>query len=197
MIQIDYFYTLLSPFTYLAGDGLERISERRGASVRYRPADISAVFGQTGGLPVPKRHPARQAYRLQELERLSAMSGLPLNVQPAHWPTDATRALLAVIAVDMNGGDAATLSRAFMRACWAEQRDIGDAATVLAILAENDCPAEAADMSAEARTRYDQNTEAAIEAGVFGAPFYIVNGQKFWGQDRLPHLDWYLEQQGG
>jgi 2-hydroxychromene-2-carboxylate isomerase len=193
MTRIDYYFSVLSPFTYLAGLGLEEVAARRGAQIVYKPADIMKLFAETGGVPVPKRHPSRIAYRRQELLRISARRGLPLNLQPAHWPTNPLPASKAIIAVAQSGGDAGKLAHAFLRAVWAEERDIGDPATVAAILAENghDAAALAPAMDA-AEATYHANTEAALAAGVFGAPFYVVGDERFWGQDRLDYLDEYL-----
>jgi 2-hydroxychromene-2-carboxylate isomerase len=193
MTRIDYYFSVLSPFTYLAGLGLEEVAARRGAQIAYKPADIMKLFAETGGVPVPKRHPSRIAYRRQELLRISARRGLPLNLQPAHWPTNPLPASKAIIAVAQSGGDAGKLAHAFLRAVWAEERDIGDPATVAAILAENghDAAALAPAMDA-AEATYHANTEAALAAGVFGAPFYVVGDERFWGQDRLDYLDEYL-----
>ena len=193
MAVIDYFFSLMSPFTYLAGMRLEEIAEKHNAEIVYRPTDLMKVMPETGGLPVPKRHPFRQQYRLQELRRLSAHTGLPLNIQPKHWPVDAKPASLAVIAVAEQGGDAGKLAHAFLRAVWAEERDIANADTIAAILAENGHDAAAlAPAMAAAEAQYDTNTALALERGVFGAPFYIVGDERFWGQDRLDYLDRHL-----
>ena len=193
MPKIDYFYSLLSPFTYIAGLRLEEIAQRHGAEITYRPTDVQSVFAETGGVPVPKRHPFRQEYRIQEIKRLSAHACLALNLQPAHWPTDATKASCAVIAVAHQGGDAGTLSHAFLRAVWAEERDIGDPDTVAAILSENGHDAQALSAAMlEAKTKYDANIPLALENGVFGAPFYVVDGERFWGQDRLEYLERHI-----
>jgi 2-hydroxychromene-2-carboxylate isomerase len=193
MARIDYYFSVLSPFTYLAGLGLEEVAARRGATIAYRPMDIMMLFAETGGVPVPQRHPSRIAYRKQELLRIAARRDLPFNLQPAHWPTNPVPASLAVIAVAEAGGDAGTLTHAFLRAVWAEERDIGDPAVVTAILGENGHDAAAlAPAMAAAEATYHTNTEAAKAAGVFGAPFYVVDGQLFWGQDRLDYLDDFL-----
>lgn len=201
MARIDYFFSLMSPFTYLAGLGLEESARRHGAEIVYRPADIAKVFAETGGMPVPQRHPARQSYRLQELARLPAMAGMPLNIHPKHWPVDAVPASLAVIAVAGEAGTnpaAGPLAHAFLRAVWAEERDISDPATIAAILAaEGHDPAAVAAGAEAARAVFDANTALAIEKGVFGAPFYVVGEERFWGQDRLAALDWHLGQIGG
>jgi 2-hydroxychromene-2-carboxylate isomerase len=197
MARIDYYFSVLSPFTYLAGLDLEEIAARHGASIAYKPADIQKVFAETGGVPVPKRSPARQAYRIQELKRISARRRLPLNLQPAHWPTNPVPASTAIIAVAESGGDAGRLAHACLRAVWAEERDIGDPATVAAILAENGHDAvELAPAMAAAESTYQKNTEDAVAAGVFGAPSYVVGEEIFWGQDRLDYLDEYLGKAG-
>jgi 2-hydroxychromene-2-carboxylate isomerase len=195
MARIDYYFSVLSPFSYLAGLGLEEVASRRGASIAYKPMDIMKLFSETGGIPMPKRHPSRIAYRSQELRRISARRGLAFNLQPAHWPTNPVPASLALIAVAEAGGDAGALAHAFLRAVWAEERDIGEASVVTAILGAGGHDATAlAPAMAAAEATYHANTEAAIAAGVFGAPFYVVDGEVFWGQDRLDYLDDHLSR---
>ena len=195
MTSIDYFYSLLSPYTYLAGDRLEQIAGRHGAQINYRPVDFFRVLPETGGQPVPKRHPFRQEYRLQELTRLSERAGVAFNLHPAHWPVDGTAASNAVIAAGQAGADMGMISRAFLSAVWAEERDISDAATIAAILSEHGIDQGRLDLDAAA-AGYAANTDLAFESGVFGAPFYIVDGERFWGQDRLDYLDWHLGGRG-
>ncbi len=194
MVTIDYYFSLLSPFSYLAGDRLEEIAARHGVQISYHATDFMAVMAESGGVPVPKRHPSRQAYRLQDLVRLADGAGLPINLHPAHWPTDATRASGAVIAVAAKGGDAGAVARGFMSACWAEERDIADAGVIAAVLKEagEDAQALASGID-DALPVYAASAEKALAAGVFGAPFYIVGDERFWGQDRLSYLDRYLD----
>ena len=192
MAQIDYFYTLLSPFTYMAGDRPEQIAAKHGATLTYRPADFPAIFSETGGLPVPKRHPFRQEYRLMELPRLARRAGKPLTLHPKHWPVDATQATLSVLAAGAGGADMGALSRAFLAACWAEERDISDADTITEILSAHGVDAGSLNTEAQ-RATYEDNTKRALENGVFGAPFFVVDGgERFWGQDRLDFLDEHL-----
>ena len=192
MAHIDFFYTLLSPFTYMTAERPREIAARHGASITYRPADFPAIFAETGGLPVPKRHPFRQAYRLQELPRLAKRAGVAINLHPAHWPVDASRASHALIAAGENGAEMMALSHAFLRAVWAEERDISDPATIDEILAAHgQPPADDLDLS-KASEVYQSNTDLALESGVFGAPFFVVGEEKFWGQDRLDYLDAHL-----
>ncbi len=193
MAVIEYFYSLVSPYTYLAGDELEQIAVRHGTEITYRPTDFFQVFGQTGGLPVPKRHPSRQAYRLQELKRWSVFKGMPFNLNPKHWPTDQTIASLSVIAAAEQGADVCALSRAFLAACWAEEKDIADPATVDSVLSSQGLDAAAIASGRDAaRSAYDANAELALEIGAFGAPFYVIGDEKFWGQDRLDFVDRHL-----
>lgn len=193
MLRVDYYLSLMSPYTYLAGAELERIADRLGVGIDYKPMDVMAVFEATGGVPVGKRHPARKAYRLQDLERSAAHAGLPLVLQPAHFPTDVAPASAAVIAAQSAGISPGHLVQAFLRAVWAEERNVGDPAEVQAILSAQGVTEEMlAPHREEAEATYRKNTEQAIEAGVFGAPFYIVGDALFWGQDRLPHLDAHL-----
>lgn len=195
MARIDYYFSLMSPFTYLAGDRLERIAARHGAGVRYRPIDAQAVFAETGGQPVPKRHPVRQSYRLEELTRLSERAGLPLTLAPAHYPASVVPASEAVISADLAGCEVAPLARAFLRAVWAQERDISAWETVAEIIAEAGIDAAVlAPHAAAASEVFKANGADALAAGVFGAPTYVLDGERFWGQDRLDLLEWRLSQ---
>ncbi len=198
MAHIDYFLFPLSPFTYLAGDRLEQIAQRHGATITYKPFDLMSVLPRTGGLPVNERHESRRAYRLQELARISKKAGLPINLQPAHWPTNPAPAAYAIIAAqNAGGGDVGGLVRCILAACFAEQRDIADETVIRDCLARNGFDENLVNsgMITGAET-YAANTEEAVSRGVFGSPFYIVGDEKFWGQDRLDYLDDYLAELG-
>lgn len=193
MADIDYFFSVLSPFSYLADMRLEKVASARRARIHYRPMDIMSVFAETGGVPPGKRHWSRQEYRLQELRRVSAAQGLALNETPAHWPTDPLPASKTVVATQQAGLDVGLLAHAFMRAVWAEERDIALPETVDQVLIE--CQVDAARIAPHlpgAEDIYRANTQAAVDGGVFGAPFYVVGQERFWGQDRLSYLDSYL-----
>ena len=195
MAHIDYYFSTLSPFAYLAGSGLEQVAARHGASVTYKPLDIMALFARTGGTPPAERHPARNAYRAQDLPRQAARRGLPLNLKPAHWPTNPAPSSYAIIAAQNAGeGDTGALVQSVLRACWAEERDIAEDAVVRDCLEQAGFDPALADsgLLSGAET-YAANLEEAVNAGVFGAPFYVVDsGQSFWGQDRLEDLDLHL-----
>ena len=194
MAHIDYFFVTVSPWAYLAGDRLEAMAREHGAGITYKPMDMGKVFAATGGLPLNQRSEARRAYRLQELERTRRKTGLPLNIQPAHFPTNPAPASYAIIAAQAAGGDTGALVQAVLRACWAEEKDIADDAVIRACLSSAGFDPGLADsgMLAGAET-YAANTEEAIARNVFGSPFYVVDsGQVFWGQDRLDDLDAHL-----
>ena len=191
-LVINYFFAPQSPWTYLGHQRLQDIAAAAGARIELLPADYGRIFPLSGGLPLPKRAPQRQAYRLVELARISQHLGLPLNLHPKHFPVPADDAARLIIAVQQHDGTAAALAftEALMRAVWVEDRHIADPATLAALLAENGLGAQRLDESrgAAAQQAYDANTERAITLGVFGAPTYAVAGELFWGQDRLDFL---------
>ena len=200
MAHIDYYFATLSPFTYLAGTRLEQIAARHGATITYKPTDVIALFGRTGGTPPAQRHPSRQEYRAQDLLRQAKHLKLPFNLKPAHWPTNMAPSSYAIIAAqNAGGGDLGVLTHGFTRACWAEEKDIADDAVVRACLTAAGFDPDLADKGLlEGAETYAANLEEAAARGVFGAPFYITDDdQRFWGQDRLDQLDAHLQEQAG
>lgn len=195
MAHIDYFFATVSPFTYFAGNGLEEVAERHGATVTYKPLDIMALFPRTGGTPPAQRAPARTEYRAQELTRLAKKTGMPFHLKPAFWPFNMAPSSYAIIAAQKaGGGDVGKLVQAILRSCFAEEKDCASDEVIRACLEEAGFDPGLADsgLLVGAET-YAANLEEAVEKGVFGAPFYVVeSGQKFWGQDRLADLDAHL-----
>jgi 2-hydroxychromene-2-carboxylate isomerase len=189
---IDYFFTPVSPWTYLGSARLDAMVRKHGAELRYKPCDYGKVFPVSGGLPVGQRPKQRQAYRLVELERWRDFLGLPLNIHPKHFPVASDFAARTIVAAKQSGGDPGKLANALLRAVWVEERDVSDRATVAAICQENGLDGtalvEAAD-GAVARGEFDTNTDEAIERQVFGAPTYIYRDKPYWGQDRLDFLE--------
>lgn len=194
MPHIDYYFATISPWTYLAGTRLEQIAARHGATVSYKPLDILALFDRTGGIRPAERHESRKDYRLQELRRQSRKLDMPLNLHPAHWPTNPAPSSYAIIAAQKaGGGDLGGLVHAFTRACWAEQRNIAEDDVVKEILAAHGFDPRLADTGMfTAADVYSRNLDEAVSRGVFGAPFYIFGDERFWGQDRLEDLDLHL-----
>ncbi|MAO01301.1 MAG: 2-hydroxychromene-2-carboxylate isomerase [Roseovarius sp.] len=195
MAHIDYYFSTLSPYAYLAGTGLEEISARHGASITYKPLDIMALFARTGGTAPADRHPARTAYRAQELPRQAKRRGMALTLKPAFWPTNPAPSSYAIIAAQAaGGGDLGGLVQSILRACWAEERNIAEDEVIRDCLSRAGFDPALADkgLLSGAET-YAANLEEAVAAGVFGSPFYVVDsGQSFWGQDRLEDLDLHL-----
>lgn len=198
MKTVRYYLSPRSPWTYLGHERLLQIADKHGASVEPRPFDLGErIFPISGGLPLNKRSPQRQAYRLVELARWSRFLALPLNLHPKFFPvddTDASKMIAAAIKVYGNAA-ALPLAGAFMRAVWAEERNIADAATLVQIADENGLDGSALFGGREdAADLYDLFTRDAIDQQVFGAPWYEYRGESFWGQDRLDFLDRALEQ---
>lgn len=194
MAHIDYYFATISPFTYLSGTQLEDIAAKHGATITYKPLDIMGLFGRTGGVPPKDRHPNRQEYRLQDMRRRAARLGLPLNLKPAHWPTNPAPSSYAIIAAQAaGGGDLGGLVHAITAACWSGERDVAQDDVIRELLAAHGFDAGLADSGMLAGAEeYARNLEDAISAGVFGAPFYVAGDERFWGQDRLEDLDLHL-----
>jgi carboxymethylenebutenolidase len=191
---VDYYLAPQSPWTYLGHQRFHDLARAAGAQIRVRPVDLGGrVFPVSGGLPLAKRAPQRRAYRLVELERFGRWLGLPLVPEPRYFPVAGDDAARLIIAVDLaEGSDAAMrLAGAVLRAVWAEQRHIADEAVLAALLRENGLPAARLDDSHTQRVQqcYDDHTQRAIDAGVFGAPSYVIDGEIYWGQDRLDFVE--------
>jgi carboxymethylenebutenolidase len=189
-LTIDYYLALHSPWTYLGHARFHEIAAAAGAKINVLPVDLGGrVFPVSGGLPLTKRAPQRQAYRLLELKRFSDYLGQPINLQPAYFPVASDDAAQLVIAVDMHDGTAPAMSLAgaLLRAVWVEERNIADAGELARIIEAEGLPARRLDdaFSQAVHERYEEDSSRAIEAGVFGAPSYVIDGEIFWGQDRL------------
>ncbi len=187
---IQYYFAPLSPWAYFGHERLVALAREKYAQIDIKPFDIGKVFSVSGGLPLAKRAPQRQAYRLVELERWAKHLGMPLNVQPKYFPVPPDTASRLIIATRTGlGTDAAlALTGALMRGLWAEEKNIADEATQVQIA--NSCGLDGAMLfraseTAAVQAEFDRNTDDAIAANVFGVPWYVVDGESFWGQDRL------------
>lgn len=189
---IDYYLTLISPWTYLGSQRFADIAARHGAEVRVKPVNFGEVFPRTGGQPLAKRAPERQAYRMMELKRWRKHLDIPIHLEPKFFPANDKLAACMVLAAGESGGNPLALAQAFGKAVWEEERNIADEETCKAIARETGHDAEA--LLARAREdsmpqHYAALTEEAISRGVFGAPSYVYKDEIFWGQDRLDFLD--------
>ncbi len=192
--NLKYYFSLVSPWAYLGHAELGRIAKTRDLVVDYRPVNLMELFPDTGGLPLPKRHPFRQNYRFVEMQRWRETRDVPLVLKPRFWPFDfklADRAML--MASSLADQNAVHLLVAFaFRAVWVEERNLANEETLAEIATAAGFDANKlidAARSDAALSAYAANFERAREDGVFGSPSYVLDGEVFWGQDRLGMLD--------
>ena len=190
MIKMEYYISLNSPWTYLGSARFIALVKQYNIDVAVKPANFGEVFSQTGGFPLPKRSPQRQAYRMFELKRWRDELNIPIQLEPNNFPSNEVRGVHAVIATELAGGNALGLSAEIGRLLWEEDQNIDDMAVieeagrragvdVAAILA-------AGPSSDELDAMWDANTREAVDKGVFGAPSYrFEDGEIMWGQDRV------------
>jgi 2-hydroxychromene-2-carboxylate isomerase len=190
----EYFFAPHSPFAYLGHARFVALTKQYDVQVVLKPFDLSKIFGQSGGLPLAKRAPQRQAYRLKELERWSKFLGLPMNLQPTYFPVQSDVAARLIIATQLAHGTNAALelTGAVMRAIWEEEKNIADTDTLLAIangLGHDGASLLKSSETASVQAEFDRFSEEATTANVFGAPWFIVDGEGYWGQDRLDFVE--------
>jgi 2-hydroxychromene-2-carboxylate isomerase len=198
-ITIDYYLSLNSPWTYIGSGPFAEIARRYGAEVNVKPAKFGPIFEQTGGLPLPKRSPQRQAYRMMELKRWREFWGIPINVEPKYFPSDDAAATRLVIAAKLQGKDAHKLSLELGRAIWKREESFAEPAVMASSAQRAGLDAAAlragGPSDAELDALYEQFTQEALKTGVFGAPSYVLpSGEIFWGQDRLDLLERALKK---
>jgi 2-hydroxychromene-2-carboxylate isomerase len=192
MVTIDYYFSVLSDWAYMGGERFEFLARRYGATINHMPVRLAAVYEGTGGILLQKRSKQRQDYRVIELKRWRDELGIPISLHPRHYPTDDAPASHAILAVKKLKGDTGRFASLILRAIWAEERDIADENTLFTI-------AEGAGLngrvvlelskSEEIRQQFDRYTHEAQTRGVFGSPFYIIENEIFWGQDRLEFVE--------
>lgn len=190
---VDYYFATVSPYAWLGHDRLIAIAQKHGATIAVKPINLGDVFPVSGGLPLSKRAPQRQAYRLVELQRWAQFLGKPMHIQPKFFPVNGDLAAYWILAAaELGATQALPLAGAVGRALWEQERNIADAATMEMIATECGLPVAALAMRAQApeiAEKYAALTQEAIARDVFGAPSYIVADELFWGQDRLDFLD--------
>lgn len=193
-MHVDYYYSLNSPWAYLGSARFEAICAKHGATVTPFVVDFGTIFAASGGVPLPKRAPQRQAYRMMELARWSKLLGVSLNPEPPHFPFAEPSIAAAIIALRETQGTvpAIKLSHRIMRALWAEDANPAAPATFAALAA--DCGLDGPALLALAEDPKWQgmraaDSEAALAHGVFGAPSFVIEGEIFWGQDRLDFVE--------
>lgn len=195
---ITYYYWLLSDWAYFGAQRLEKLARTYDARVDHYPIRLPDVYAVTGGIELHRRAPQRQLYRIAELKRWRERLGMPLNLNPVYFSADIDLASRMVYAVKRQGGDPGELSFALLRAVWAEDRDLGNTDTLIRIASSVGYDGEAlvdAARQPEPGEDYEAATRQAPQDGVFGSPFYLLNGEPFWGQDRLDFLEEQLAGQ--
>jgi len=191
---IDYYFSTSSPWTYLGSGRFIEMARKIGATVNVYPVNFGIIFPASGGLPLPKRSPQRQAYRMMELKRWRDYLGIPVVLQPSNFPATAPLSPLAIIAAREAGQDALALSDAILTALWRDDRNIDDPTVIAEIAGGLGMDGHAlVDDAPNFADHFAADSEAALERGVFGAPSWVLpDGEVFWGQDRLELLRWRL-----
>lgn len=192
--EIVYFHSLSSPWAYLGGPRFHEIVRKHDLTVVLRP---TTILQENGGIPLRTRPTARQSYHELELDRWRKHLDMPLVLRPAHYPANPQYSARMVIAADTLGWDALRLSHALLRALWSEERDILDTQTRIDVAnAEGMDGTRLAEMqdSPDIMALWEKSHAEASEAGVFGTPTYVLDGERFWGQDRLEFLDRRLSE---
>ena len=193
-IPIDYYLSLASPWSYLGHKRLTQIASEYGCKINIYPIDLSVVLTATGGIPLPKRSQQRKDYRMQELRRWRDYLNLPLNCEPKYFPVVDESAAAMVIAIREKNPEAALhFAGSCLESVWANELNISDTSILLRLAEKLDIDGEAALSKKESMLSVrESESKLAISKGVYGAPTYVVNGEIFWGQDRLDFLERFV-----
>jgi 2-hydroxychromene-2-carboxylate isomerase len=189
--QVDYSFSLQSPWAYIGHKLFRQVADSYGLKVNHKPVMLGELFSETGGLPLAKRHPVRQRYRMLELQRWRDRRGLNFHLQPANWPFNARLGDGAVIAAVEAGHDPDAFLRRAFAAVWEDQLNPADPAVLVKLADDSGLPGKKLverSQSEEIGAAYEQNRQDALAADVFGSPVYVLDGEVFWGQDRIELL---------
>jgi 2-hydroxychromene-2-carboxylate isomerase len=197
---IEFWFDFSSPYGYIAGERIEALAARHSRTVDWHPVLLGVVFKHSGGAPLTTL-PMKADYALHDFPRSAAFHGVDYR-HPSPFPVSsmaAARAFHAAMAVDATVGG--TLARALMRAYFVDGIDISDPETTLAVTQRAGLGLDIAALreamgSALIKERTRAETETAIARGVFGSPFIIVDGEAFWGVDRIEQVERWLATGG-
>jgi 2-hydroxychromene-2-carboxylate isomerase len=190
--QIDYYFSFISLWSYVGSLAFQDVVKRHDAQVTFKPIKLLEVFAAGGGKPVRERPAQRQAYRLVEMQRWSRKRNIPLTLQPKFYPADPSRGHRMLLAAARDGQDVTAFAHAGLKAVWADELDIADADTLIALADRSGLDGAALLAAADDPALHEREaalTREAIDRQLFGAPFYFYRDEPFWGQDRLEHLD--------
>lgn len=189
--SVEYYFSFQSPWAYIGHGPFFGLVAAHGVRVAYKPVFLGELFSETGGLPLAKRHPLRQRYRMIELQRWREKRNLNFNLQPKYWPFNARLADGVAVAVAESGGNPEPFMRLVFEGIWQHELDLADPETILRLAERCGLPGTVLierSKSAEVEEAYEQNRQDAIAHGVFGSPAYVLDGEVFWGQDRIDLL---------
>jgi 2-hydroxychromene-2-carboxylate isomerase len=190
--HVSYYFSLISPWSYLGHHEFITVARKHDLAVRYKPVTLPELFPQSGGLPLAKRHPSRQGYRMMELQRWREKRQVPMQLRPKFWPFDpelGDRVVIALAAAELPVEN--FLPRAFA-ATFENDQNLADEKVLAALLTSAGVDAAAILQQAKNEVSaavYAANLQEAIDNAVFGAPTYLLDGEVFWGQDRIGFLD--------
>jgi 2-hydroxychromene-2-carboxylate isomerase len=192
---IDFYFDFSSPYSYLASEQIEPLAARHGRSVRFRPILLGVVFKVSGGAPLTEQYGPKAKYSVHDFERSARFAGVRYR-HPSKFPIGAVGASRAVLWLDQHRPEQATpFVHAVFRAFFQDDRDISDAAVVAAVaqsIGLDGAALMAAAQEPPIKDALRRQVEDAIAAGVFGAPAIFVDGELFWGNDRLPQIERWL-----
>ncbi|HJM03408.1 MAG TPA: 2-hydroxychromene-2-carboxylate isomerase [Arenicellales bacterium] len=197
MLTIEYYLSVVSPWSYLGHRRLCDIARANSAEILYLPIDSSILFAKTGGLALKDRSPQRKRYRMQELRRWRSRLELELNLEPQYFPTDSNLASRVIIGAIEAGHDVAELVYELMRTVWVREEDVSETSVVIGAIERSGGSVDdllAAANHSNVQDIIIENSEQAVSKGVFGVPSYVVGEEVFWGQDRLEFLDLFLNE---
>ena len=188
MAAVEFWYEFASTYSYPAAMRIERLAEKAGVGLRWRPFLLGPIFKEFGWTDSPFNiYEAKGRYMWRDLTRICEGEGIPLKLPPMHFPQNGLKAARLAL-VGEGEGWAPAFTRAVFLANYAEQKDISDEETLGAILATLGVDADAALAEANAlpvKDRLKRETEEAARRGIFGAPSFTIGGELFWGNDRL------------
>ena len=192
---IEFWFDFSSPYSYLASEKIEELAARHGRGVAYRPTLLGVIFRTTGGVPLTELVPPKASYFAHDFERSARFAGVPYR-QPSVFPIATVNAARAFLWLQQRDEAlAARFLHAAFRAYFAQDRSLAEPEVLnaLAIEVGADPVAMARGMQEPAvKERLKALVDESIALGVFGAPTIFVDGEMFWGHDRLPQVERWL-----
>jgi len=191
---IDFYFDFSSPYGYLASTRIDALAARHGRDVTWRPFVLGAAFKVTGQQPLVEQ-PLRGEYAKRDFARSARLLGVPLKL-PERFPFFGLAASRACYWTE-DAARARALAKAIYHAAFGEGRDVTPVASVAEIARELGIEGvEQGVEKPETKAKLREATDEALARGVFGSPFFIVDGEPFWGHDRLEHVERWLATDG-